>query len=104
MSDAMVVLVTLPSKEAAETLARTLVEERLAACVNLLPQIRSIYRWEGEVEAGEEVLAFVKTTGPRFEALRRRVVELHPYDCPEVVALPIAEGHAPYLRWIAESV
>lgn len=103
MTDAIVVFVTLPSVKEAESLGRTLVEERLVACANLLPSIRSIYRWEGAVEEAEEVLVLLKSTAPRFEALRARVVELHPYACPEIIALPVAQGHAPYLRWIEES-
>ncbi len=104
MSEAIVVLVTLPSMEEAQSLGRTLVEERLVACANLLPPIRSIYRWEGEVQEGNEVLVLLKSTTARFEALRARVVELHPYACPEVIALPVQQGHEPYLRWIDESV
>lgn len=103
-SEAIVVLVTAPDRETAEGLARTLVEERRIACANLLPPIRSIYRWEGKVEEGEEVLLLLKTNRDRFEELRARVVELHPYECPEVIALPVVVGHEPYLRWISASL
>jgi periplasmic divalent cation tolerance protein len=101
-TDIRAVLVTVPDPEAADRLGRTLVEERLAACANLVPGVVSLYRWEGEVQRDEEVLLILKCTAPGVEALRRRVVELHPYDVPEVLALPVAEGHAPYLRWVRE--
>ena len=101
MTDVRVVLVTCPHAEAAAGLARTLVEERLAACGNILPGLRSIYRWEGEVQDEPEVLLLLKTTAARFEALRERVVALHPYEVPEVIALAVDAGHAPYLAWVA---
>lgn len=99
-----VVLVTVPDREGATTLARTLVEERLAACVNLLPGVHSIYRWEGEVASADEVLLVLKTRADRVDTLRRRVVSLHPYDLPEFVVLPVEGGLDGYLAWIrAES-
>jgi periplasmic divalent cation tolerance protein len=101
MTDALVVLVTTPSPERAAEIARALVEERLAACGNVVPGLRSIYRWEGKVQEDEEALLVLKTTRGRFEALRERVVELHPYDVPEVMALPVEKGNARYLAWIA---
>jgi len=104
MSDAIVVLVTVPNAQTAETLGEALVGEELAACVNLLPPIRSIYRWQGAVERASELLLVIKTTRAGFERLRARVVELHPYEVPEVIALAMEAGHAPYLRWIADSV
>jgi periplasmic divalent cation tolerance protein len=104
LSQAIVVWVTLPSAEAARQMATTLVEERLAACGNVLPGIQSIYRWEGEVQQAEEVLLILKSTEEKFEPLRARVVELHGYECPEVIRLDVAAGHAPYLAWIAASV
>src|SRR5690606_4340852 len=103
-SDAIAVLVTAPDRESADVLARALVEERRIACANVLPGIRSDYRWEGRVEEGEEVLLVLKTTRARFEEVRARVVELHPYEVPEVIALPVVAGHEAYLRWIADSV
>ena len=99
----LVVLVTAPPDKAGP-IARALVEERLAACVSVVERVRSIYRWEGNVQDDAEALLVVKTRAQAFEALRARVIALHPYQCPEVVALPIAAGHAPYLAWIAESV
>jgi periplasmic divalent cation tolerance protein len=100
VTDALVVLVTAPSADKAAELARALVEERLAACGNVLPQLRSIYRWQGAVHDEPEALLILKTTAALFERLRARVVELHPYDTPEVLALPVAAAHAPYLDWI----
>jgi periplasmic divalent cation tolerance protein len=101
MTDALVVLVTAPTPERAAEIARALVDERLAACGNVLPGIRSIYRWEGKVEDEQEALLLLKTTSGRFEALRERVLALHPYQVPEVIALPVGAGSAPYLAWIA---
>ena len=104
MTDALVVLVTAPAEQKAVEIARALVDERLAACVNVLSGVRSIYRWKGEVCEDPEVLLVVKTTAARFEALRSRVLALHPYETPEVIALPVEAGSEPYLRWIvAES-
>ncbi len=101
MTDALVVLVTTPSPERAAEIARAVVEERLAACGNVVPGLRSIYRWEGKVQDDAEALLVLKTTRARFEALRDRVLALHPYEVPEVLALPVEAGSAPYLAWIA---
>jgi periplasmic divalent cation tolerance protein len=100
---ALVVLCTCPDEAAAERIATTLVEEQLAACVNRIPGIASIYRWQGKVCRDSEHLLLIKTTRERFEALRERVVALHPYELPEVIAVDIAAGHAPYLDWIKSS-
>ena len=94
-----VVYVTAPT-DRAEALAHALVEAQLAACVNIVPQIRSIYRWQGRLCDDAEALLIIKTTGPQFEPLRQRIQALHPYDVPEIIALPIAVGHAPYLQWL----
>ncbi|HOD74359.1 MAG TPA: divalent-cation tolerance protein CutA [Candidatus Bipolaricaulis anaerobius] len=99
----IVVLVTCPSREAGEKIARALVEERLAACANLVPQVTSIYRWEGKVVRDHEVLLVLKTRRARFAALARRVAALHPYAVPEIVALPLEAGSRPYLAWVADS-
>ena len=104
MTDVRVVLVTCPQAELAARIARTLVEEGLAACGNLVPGLRSIYRWEGETLDEPEVLLVLKTTAARFEALRERVVALHPYEVPEVISLAVDAGHAPYLAWVAGGV
>jgi periplasmic divalent cation tolerance protein len=100
-TDAVVVLVTTPTPERAAEIARALVSERLAACGNVVPGLRSIYRWEGKVQEDEEALLVLKTTRARFDALRARVLALHPYDVPEVIALPVEAGSAAYLQWIA---
>jgi periplasmic divalent cation tolerance protein len=101
--DVLLVLVTAPSAEKAAELARALVEERLAACGNVVPGLRSIYRWEGAVHDEAEALLLLKTTRARLEALRARVVELHPYEVPEVLAFAADAGSAPYLAWVADS-
>ncbi len=95
---------TFPDPDKAAEVARTLVSEQLAACVNLVAPVRSIYRWQGDVSDETETLAVIKTTTERFEAMRTRLVELHPYEVAEVIALPIEAGHAPYLAWITDSV
>lgn len=102
--DRFVVLVTAPEGAPAETLARALVAEGLAACVNRVPGIRSTYRWQGQVHDDEETLLVIKTTAAAYPALERRVRELHPYDVPEVIALPIVRGSEPYLSWLDASV
>ncbi|HXU68544.1 MAG TPA: divalent-cation tolerance protein CutA [Polyangia bacterium] len=102
--EAVVVLVTVPNAETADKLGEALVGERLAACVNVVDGVRSIYRWKGTIERDDEILCVCKTTRAALERLRARVVELHPYEVPEVVALPIEAGHAPYLAWIMASV
>jgi periplasmic divalent cation tolerance protein len=102
MSDAAlrVVLVTAPDAECARRLARTLVEERLAACANLLPGVTSVYRWEGAVQEDGEVLLVFKTTDLRLPAFEARLMELHPYEVPECVALAPDRVAAPYLAWL----
>jgi len=97
-----VAFITAPDLEEATGIARALVEERLAACVNLLPGIRSVYRWEGSIEEDAEVLLVVKTRADRAGALVDRVIELHPYDVPEVVMLPAVGGSPAYLDWVRE--
>ena len=102
-TDAHVVLCTFPSPDKAAEVARTVVSERLAACVNLVPAVRSIYTWEGKLQDDTETLAILKTTAERYVALSRRIVELHPYEVPEVIALPVLDSHAPYLTWLLDS-
>lgn len=104
MTDALVVLVTVPDAGTAAGLARALVEERLAACGNVVPGLRSIYRWEGQVHDEAEALLVLKTTRARFEALREAVLRMHPYQVPEVIAVPVEAGSAPYLAWLAAQV
>jgi periplasmic divalent cation tolerance protein len=97
----LVVFSTLPSADKAAEVARILVSEGLAACVNLVGPVRSIYRWKGEVCDEQETLTIIKTTRERFEAMKARLVELHPYEVAEVIAVPVEDGHAPYLAWVA---
>jgi periplasmic divalent cation tolerance protein len=96
----LVVFVTTTNAEAAAELARVLVEERLAACGNVIGPIRSIYRWKNAIEDESESLLVLKTRTGLFEALKTRVLELHSYEVPEVIAFPITSGHKPYLDWI----
>ncbi len=95
-----VVLITAPNVDVAAKLARALVAERLAACVNVVPGVRSFYRWEGEVQDDAEVLLIAKTRADRGEALAARVKDLHPYDLPEILELPATGGSAAYLAWV----
>jgi periplasmic divalent cation tolerance protein len=99
--NAILVLCSCPDETVGEHIGAALVEERLAACVNHVPNIASAYRWQSKVERARECLLLIKTTSERFDALRERIVELHPYELPEVIAVDIALGHAPYLAWIA---
>ena len=98
---ALLCLSTCPDAETAGWIARTLVEERLAACVNQVSGVRSTYRWQGRVVEEAELLLVIKTTRERFDALHGRLLELHTYEVPELIALEIADGHVPYLEWIA---
>ena len=99
----VVVLTTFPSDADGESFARALVDERLAACVNLLAPMESVYRWEGKVETETERQVIVKTSKERLAALWDRVRELHPYEVPEFLVLPIADGNEAYLRWIGDA-
>lgn len=103
-ADVLLVLTTAPDEEVAERIGTTLVEERLAACANLLPSVTSIFRWEASLQREPEVQVFLKTTADGFEALRSRLVELHPYDVPEIIALSVTAGHLPYLAWVDTEV
>ena len=103
MSDAhRVVLISTPGAEAGRQLARALVEERLAACGSVVPAVTSVYRWQGAVEEEEEALLVLKTAADRVEALTRRTRELHPYEVPEILALPVSGGNPGYLEWVIE--
>jgi periplasmic divalent cation tolerance protein len=98
--DFIVVFITVPNQDVAAALARALVEEKLVACVNILPGVRSIYAWQGKLCDDNELLCVLKTRRALFEAVRGRVCALHPYQVPEIVALPLVEGSAPYLDWL----
>ena len=99
----VIVLTTLPADADGAAFARSLVEERLAACVNLSAPMDSIYRWEGTIEMESERQLVIKTSRDRVVALWDRVRELHPYDMPEFLVMPIIDGNDAYLRWVAES-
>ena len=102
MSESLVVFVTCGSEEEALKIAHALVEERMAACVNLMSPIRSIYRWEGKIWDEKEWLLIIKTQAARFEDLEKRVKALHSYSVPEIIALPIMKGSSSYLNWLKE--
>lgn len=100
MPEPLLVITTLPDQETAEALAGTLVEAGLAACVNIGAPVTSIYRWQGVLERGREVMLTIKTTRGRYPALQQAIVSGHPYELPEVIAVPITEGLTDYLAWI----
>jgi periplasmic divalent cation tolerance protein len=100
MTDALVVLCTCSDEQEALRIANALIEARVAACVNLLPAIQSVYRWEGKIETAREVLLLIKTTRERFSELSLRIVQLHSYQTPEIVAVGIDEGLEKYLVWL----
>lgn len=104
MTQVRVALMTAPSADVAESIVTTLLAERLIACGNVTLPIVSIYHWHGETERAAEVLVIMKTMAPAVPALLKRIPELHPYDVPEILLLPVPEGHAPYLKWVQESV
>jgi periplasmic divalent cation tolerance protein len=104
MTDNRLVLTTTASREEAQKIARGLVERRLAACVNILPKVQSIYRWQEKIEETEEWLLVIKTKQHVFERLRDAIVELHSYDVPEIICLVIEDGSRAYLQWIGDSV
>ena len=101
--DAIVVFVTAANGEEASRLAEMLVGAHLAACVQILPEMESVYRWQGKIERSSEVLLLAKTTRGKFDDLEREVRALHSYDTPEIVAVPIVAGSAPYLEWLVQA-
>jgi periplasmic divalent cation tolerance protein len=103
-SSVVMVLTTAPDAEAADRIGTALVDERLAACANLVHGVSSIFRWKGEIHRETETLVVLKTTASRLSDLRGRLVELHPYELPEVIALDVREGHPPYLDWVRAEV
>ena len=102
-NDAIVVMTTLSSADEAVKLVRELLERRLIACGTVLPSGRSLYRWQGKIERSSEVLLIAKTTRGKFDDLEREVRALHSYDTPEIVAVPIVKGSAPYLEWLSKA-
>ena len=103
MTEELIIFVTAPNEDEARRIADTVVDERLAACVNIINGIESIYRWEGEVARDRELLLIIKTTASRYGELERRVKELHSYTTPEVIAFRIERGSTNYLNWIHDS-
>jgi len=104
MTDKRIVLTTTGSEEEARKIARHLVERSLAACVNIVPRVISIYRWQGKVEEAQEWLLIVKTTAAAFGLVREAITELHTYELPECLCMAVEDGSETYLRWIGESV
>ncbi len=102
--DALLCLTACPDTDSAVRIADALVEERLAACVNVIPGLRSVYHWQGEVERADEVLLLIKTTRAAFPALQQRLQALHPYELPELIAVEPADGLPAYLEWVAGAV
>jgi periplasmic divalent cation tolerance protein len=103
-TEAIVVFMTAADGAEARRLAELLIEKHLAACVQMLPEIESVYRWEGRIERQPEVLLLAKTTRAKFEELEREVRAVHSYETPEIVAVPITAGSSPYLRWLTDSL
>ena len=104
MTDKRIVLTMTGSEDEARNIASTLVERQLAACVNIVPQIESIYRWQGKVESAQEWLLLIKTSAEKFAEVRDAIRELHSYDLPECIAINIEDGSPAYLQWIADSI
>jgi periplasmic divalent cation tolerance protein len=102
MDDVLLVLTNCPDTDTARRIAVHLVQERLAACVNQLAPVQSTYRWQGAVETAVEVPLFIKCTRERYALVEQAIRQLHPYDVPEIIAVPLAAGYAPYLRWVAD--
>ena len=100
----LLLLSTCPNTQVAEELAQYLIENNLAACVNIVPTVHSVYLWKGAVERSQETLLFIKTKQTRYEALQEAIINHHPYETPEIIALPIKQGFKPYLNWIDENV
>ena len=98
----LIVITNCPDEETANHIALAVVEARLAACVNILPRVQSIYRWQGAVESAVEVPLLIKTTAATYPALEAAIRERHPYEVPEIIALPISAGLPAYLNWVAE--
>jgi periplasmic divalent cation tolerance protein len=100
--DVLLVITNMPDAARAQALASSLIERRLAACVNILAPCHSVFRWQGKIEAAEEVPLLIKTTTERYAALEQAIRAQHPYELPEIVAVPVSEGLPAYLNWVAE--
>lgn len=99
--ESLLVITNCPDEASANAIALAVVEARLAACVNILPRVQSIYRWQGSVESATEIPLLIKTTAANYPALEQAITKLHPYEIPEIIALPIAQGLPAYLNWVA---
>ncbi|MBI4445551.1 MAG: divalent-cation tolerance protein CutA [Acidobacteria bacterium] len=102
MSSVFIVFSTVDSRENALKIARQFVAEQLVACVSIIPDVLSVYKWKGVMEEASEVLLMIKTSQDKLGALMNRLPEVHPYEIPEILALPVAQGHPPYLQWLFE--
>jgi len=100
----LVVFCTCPDEETALSLAKKLVETKLAACVNLMPSLQSVYQWKNQIETAKEVLMILKTNAQAYKKLETFLQKAHPYECPEIIAVPITQGLPGYLKWIDESL
>ena len=103
MTDVRIAYSTIDDPSKARRIARRLVEEQLAACVNIIPNLTSVYKWKGQVEIEAECLMIIKTVQSRLDELNERLSQLHPYDVPEFVAFPVESGHQPYLDWVMQN-
>jgi periplasmic divalent cation tolerance protein len=101
MPEILLVVVNCPDEASANAIALALVEAKLAACVNILPRVQSVYRWQGAVESATEIPLFIKSTAASYPALENAIRERHPYKVPEIIALPVAQGLPAYLNWVA---
>lgn len=104
MPEAIIIFCTTPSPEVSEKIATGLIDQQLAACCNILPEIRSIYRWRDNVESAGEQLLLIKSTEEQFKAIEDFILSVHPYEVPEIIAAPVTQGNANYLKWIYESI
>ena len=102
MEPVTVVMCNVPDMDVAAAIARTLVGKRLAACVNLLPGVRSVYRWQGQIEETSEVTLLIKTAASRYDEVELEIRSIHPYEVPEIICLPLQAGLAPYLEWVVQ--
>ena len=104
MASEIIVYCTVPNKEIALSISKTVVEEKLAACSNIIPGLVSVYSWQNEICQDDELLLVIKTANEIFQKLHDRIIDLHPYDVPEIIGMPIEMGSKPYLDWIHENV
>jgi len=100
----LIILNTCPDKESAERIAKTLVEKRLAACVNIIPGLTSVYHWQDQIESSEECLLVIKSIQNAYKAVEQAILDIHPYELPEVIAVPLSTGFAPYIAWISSNI